>query len=126
MLFIFPSDLKSSCDGEDRCKGSDVELICKSGYPCSINCVGKAACQDADLDANGAISLIVTCQGTDACKGGSGKIDCSTSDCTISCSGLVCVRFLYNTQYNIIPYTEIKIILNSSFICLHHQRIISL
>eukprot|EP01084_Bolivina_argentea_P087666 158332_1 len=52
------------CIGDQACKGSATQLICKSGYPCTIICDSngnKEACLDTRIDGNGATNIKLEC-----------------------------------------------------------------
>eukprot|EP01083_Nonionella_stella_P095026 266701_1 len=55
------------CSGEQECKGDTLQ--CTAGVAvCTIDCIGKQACEEAKIDGNGATSVIVNCEGEQACE----------------------------------------------------------
>merc|ERR1712178_8928 len=62
-------------------------MTCRTGYPCTIKCIGEGACSDARLVGQYATDVSVTCDGKDACKGGNGQLLCGSGDCSVVCDG---------------------------------------
>eukprot|EP01084_Bolivina_argentea_P075789 137365_1 len=77
------------CIGLEACKGSGTELICKSGYPCTIICDSdgkKEACLNTVIDGNGATSIALGCTGNFACY--KTLIHCRNAiHCDTTCAG---------------------------------------
>eukprot|EP01084_Bolivina_argentea_P316282 548191_1 len=65
------------CIGDQACKVSSNQLICKSGYPCTIICGSYGdteACLDTVINGNGATDITLECTDDFACK--TAKIHC--------------------------------------------------
>eukprot|EP01084_Bolivina_argentea_P075792 137368_1 len=77
------------CIGNQSCQGSSTELICKSGYPCTIICDSNGdteACLDTVIDSNGATSIALGCTGNFACY--KTLIHCRNAiHCDTTCAG---------------------------------------
>eukprot|EP01083_Nonionella_stella_P272216 922915_1 len=74
-----------NCVGKDQCK--DAELRCRSGDPCVVNCQGESSCGgNTIIDASQSTDVRIKCSGKDACKGNT-EINCGTASCDITCAG---------------------------------------